>query len=180
MRAVSAAGQGKREPALPAGEPSLVRCGLLPLSRREPLAVSELALPRVEFALRPTAVRYEGGSQNMCGVLALGGSLDMLSDLGLGPRSSPIAARVLEITDYACRRLSDIGAEIVSQREGDHRSGIVAFTLPGRDLQEERKRCLASHVVLSYRGGCLRVSPHGYASEEDIEHLIDVLKQGAK
>ena len=59
--------------------------------------------------LRPTAARYEGGSQNMVGVLALGASLQLLARLGLSCRESPIAARVLEITDFACQRLAEVG-----------------------------------------------------------------------
>ena len=44
-----------------------------------------------------------------------------------------IGARVLEITDLACRRLTAAGAIIDSFRSGDRRSGIVSFRLPGRD-----------------------------------------------
>ena len=69
---------------------------------------------------RPTAVRYEGGSQNMVGVLALGASLELLERLGLTCQQSAIAARVLEVTDFACRRLGEAGARVVSQRQGEH------------------------------------------------------------
>ena len=82
-------------------------------------------------ALKPTAERYEGGSQNMVGFLALGASLELL--LGYGQHQ--LAARVLEYTDEACRRLELAGAEIASPREGDARSGIVVFRLPGADLR---------------------------------------------
>jgi selenocysteine lyase/cysteine desulfurase len=130
----------------------------------------------IELNLKPTAARYEGGSPNMCGVLGFGASLRMLADFGLGPTASPLADRVLAITDYACQRLAQIGAVIVSQRSARHSSGIVTFDVPGRDLQAERRRCLKAGVVLSYRGGCLRISPHAYADEDDIERLVHVLE----
>src|SRR4030095_2374333 len=38
---------------------------------------------RIEFKLRPTAVRYEGGSQNIVGLLGLGASLNLLAEYGL-------------------------------------------------------------------------------------------------
>src|SRR5204863_1670509 len=84
----------------------------------------------IELNLRPTAARYEGGSQNNAGFLALGASLELLSDLG----TENIAASVIDITEKACERLSKIGATIVSDRRLDHRggqqrSGLVSFEL---------------------------------------------------
>ena len=56
---------------------------------------------RIELNLRPDASRYEGGSRNMVGHLALGASLDLLASLGLGSDQSPLAERVLTLTDQA-------------------------------------------------------------------------------
>ena len=66
----------------------------------------------IELALRPTAVRYEGGSPNMVGVLAFGTSLQLLADMGLSCQTSAIADRVLEVTDFACEHLAAAGARI--------------------------------------------------------------------
>jgi selenocysteine lyase/cysteine desulfurase len=129
----------------------------------------------IDLRFRPAASRYEGGSQNMCGVLGFGASMQMLAELGVGPRRSSIAERVLAITDYACRRLAEFGAEMVTHREGHHRSGIVAFRLPGTDLEVMQRRCLRAGVALSCRNGALRISPHGYATEHDIERLMEAL-----
>jgi selenocysteine lyase/cysteine desulfurase len=129
----------------------------------------------IDLALRDEAARYEGGSQNMAGFLALGASLELLQQCGLSSDRSPIAERVLELTDLACVRLRGIGARIVSPRDGEHRSGIVSFELPGGDPYGIRKRCLQAGVVLSCRGGRLRISPHAYVNEADIDRLIDAL-----
>jgi selenocysteine lyase/cysteine desulfurase len=134
----------------------------------------------IELRMRPTAARYEGGSQNMPGVLALGASLQMLAQLGVGPRTSLVGQRVLQVTDYAGRRLAEAGAVIKSDWQTAHRSGIVAFDVPGCDLPSLRQRCLRAGVVLSYRGGNLRISPHGYASETDIERLVQVVESHGK
>ncbi len=93
--------------------------------------VSQYDFSRIEFKLRDSAARYEGGSQNMVGLLALGASLDMLASFGLTSRQSPIADQVLLLTDLACERLVQIGASVVSHRQSNHSSGIVSFELPG-------------------------------------------------
>jgi len=123
---------------------------------------------RIELTLKDSASRYEGGSQNMAGFLALGKSLGLLAQFG----PAAIAERVLEVTDLACRRLSDAGAEILSDRRPERSSGIVAFSLPGRDPLTVKRSCLEQHVVISCRAGRLRISPHAYNNADDVERLI--------
>lgn len=129
----------------------------------------------IALDLRESARRYEGGTQNMVGVLALGASLQMLSELGLAATQSAIADRVLAVTDYASAQLQQAGARLLSDRSGAHRSGIVTFDLPGIDSNSVRKACLQSGVVLSCRAGHLRISPHAYTNSDDIARLIDVV-----
>jgi len=129
----------------------------------------------IELDLRPDAARYEGGTMNMAGFLALGASLDLFARLGLSPSAWGVANRVLDVAASACEKLERIGARIVSDRGRDHGSGIVTFELPGRDPAEVASRCLAANVALSCRAGRLRISPHAYNNEEDVERLIAVL-----
>ena len=126
----------------------------------------------IDFSLKTDASRYEGGSHNMPGSLALGASIELL--LGLGIEN--IGKQVLAYTDLCCERLQTIGAKIVCHRDGDRRSGIVPFEMPGSDPQELRKRCLAAGVALSCRGGRLRISPHAYNDDSDLDRLIELLR----
>ena len=130
-----------------------------------------LDFSRIDFDLKDTVARYEGGTQNTPGMLALSASLDLLT--GIGPDA--VSDRVLWITDLACHRLAEAGAVIISDRDPKRKSGIVVFDLPGRDPAAVRLACLEKHVVLSCRGGHLRISPHAYNDESDIERLIDGL-----
>jgi cysteine desulfurase/selenocysteine lyase len=126
---------------------------------------------RIELNYKATAERYEGGSMNMAGFLGLNASLELLLRYG----QTAIGARVLEITDLACRRLEAVGAIIDSDRGENRRSGIVSFRLPGRDPDALRKQCLQRQVVLSCRAGRLRISPHAYNNGADIDRLIEAL-----
>jgi selenocysteine lyase/cysteine desulfurase len=127
---------------------------------------------RIELDLKPSAARYEGGSPNMVGLHGLGASLDLLLELGM----ERIAAAIFEITNRACERLEQIGATVVSDRSPSHRSGIVAFELSGHDPLAVKRHCLAQQVVLTCRAGRLRISPHAYNNEEDVERLIEALQ----
>lgn len=130
----------------------------------------------VEFRLRGEAARYEGGSQNMAGFIALGESLALLTRFGLSPTASPLAERVLQITRRAMLELDGLGAEILSPREDADRAGIVTFRLPGLAAEELRPRCQAAGIALSCRGGGLRISPHAYNDASDIDRLMEVLR----
>jgi selenocysteine lyase/cysteine desulfurase len=123
------------------------------------------------LALKPSAARYEGGTHNVAGIVGLGESLRLLA--GIGPDA--IGQRILEFTDEACRRLTQIGATIVSRREPPHASGIVLFDLPGQNPFEVKRRCLERGVVLNCRAGKLRLSPHAYNNQEDLDRLIESL-----
>lgn len=127
---------------------------------------------KIELSLKPTAGRYEGGTYNMPGLLALGASLEMLADYP----PEQICGRLVDLTDAICNRLPEVGATTSTCREHEHASGIVSFDLPGRNLAEVRRRCREQHVVLSCRGNRLRVSPHAYNNAEDVDRLFEALK----
>jgi cysteine desulfurase/selenocysteine lyase len=129
---------------------------------------------RIELVLKNSAERYEGGSPNTSGMIALGASMKLLARFG----PDALAKRILEITDLACRRLAEIGAVIYSDRRPQCKSGIVTFDLPGRDPEALRRRCREAGVVISCRNGRLRISPHAYNNAAEVDRLIGVLSSG--
>ncbi|HTQ37906.1 MAG TPA: aminotransferase class V-fold PLP-dependent enzyme [Pirellulales bacterium] len=129
---------------------------------------------RIELHLKETAARYEGGGANSVGFIALGASLDLLAAIGL----DAMGQRILEITDLCCQRLEDLGAVIASSREETaHNSGIVTFELPGCDSLAIRRHSYTRKVALANRSGKLRISPHAYINDEDIDRLIETLRE---
>ena len=127
------------------------------------------------------------GREEAAGGAGLGAAEEALIAMELGRRlvspsvlatigAEALSRRIFEITDLACERLQGLGAVIHSDRSPEHKSGIVVFDFPGRDLQAIRQQCLERGVVLSFRGGLLRISPHGYNNSEDIERLVDALE----
>jgi len=127
---------------------------------------------RIDLTFKSSAARFEGGSQNIAGMLALKASLELLMSFG----AAAIGQRLVEITDLCCERLAAAGASVWSDRRPAVASGIVSFDLPGRDPQEVRRRCFQQQVALSCRGGRLRISPHAYVNADDVERLIAALR----
>lgn len=149
-----------------------------------PLMVGWHSVPKaVDFSQtvwepKPEAQRYEGGTQNMVGMLGLLASLELLTAQGVGPTTSTVADHVLHLTAHACEELTRIGAHIVSRRDAiQHNSGIVAFEMPGQDPAEVRKKLLAEKIILSVRHNWLRIAPHGWNNSHDIARLINVLQK---
>ena len=129
---------------------------------------------RIELKFKDSAARFEGGSSNMVGFAGLDASLELLMSLDI----AAIGERILAITELACRRLTEAGATILSHRdEPDRSSGIILFDWPGHDPQSIRRHLLDRKILVSARAGRLRISPHAYCNEADIERLVEGLKE---
>lgn len=158
------------------------------LDKLRPTGIGWRSVPRpmdfedIEQPLRKTASRYEGGTQCMGAFAAMGSSIKLLQRFG--PRA--ISRRVIELSDYACERLRGIDAEVKTPRdvfgedasgqEGTNKRGIVVFKLAGQEPEAVKQRCLERGVILSCRNGMLRISPHAFNNEDDIEQLIEALR----
>ncbi len=126
----------------------------------------------IDFRLKPHAGRYEGGALNLPGITALGASLQLLLDAG----TENVARRVLELTDYLCDRAAAAGLDVFSSRRPGDKSGIVSLTVPGAEPKDVVKRCRAAGVIVNARLGRVRVSPHAYNTEAEIDRFVAAVR----
>lgn len=126
-----------------------------------------------EMRLKENASRYEGGSYNMAGIAGLAESLELLTRCGV----SAIDEAIREITDYLCEQLESAGAEVASDRSEERKSGIVAFGVADRSPTEVRKHLLDRGVVVRERNGRVRASPHAYTSREEVDRLVEGVRE---
>ena len=126
-----------------------------------------------------SAQRYEGGSQNMVGFAGLDASVRLLEQAGWSCGSDRLAQRVLHLVSEARERLNSLGTDMPPEPPTQHASGILPFELPGKDPHAVRRHCLERGVVLSVRGGRLRISPHVYNNADDLDRLVDALRSAA-
>ncbi len=130
----------------------------------------------LDFQLRPVAARYEGGSTNMVGQIGFAASLAMFRELGVTPQASPVGAEVDAISAHARHELRKSNAEILSAEVAGHGSGIITFNMPGSEPMQLREKLLAADVVVSCRGGGVRISLHGYNNLDDVSRLLEVIQ----
>lgn len=128
-----------------------------------------------ELFLKPDASRWEIGSQNIAGMRALRGSVQLLRAISSAHGRWAIAERVLELAGRLEEGLRGLGASVGTASVAAHRSGIVPFALAGESPQRIRRMAAQQQVAVSCRGIGVRASLHGYNNLEDIQRLIDVL-----
>lgn len=127
-----------------------------------------------QLQLRDDAARYEGGSANMAGLMAMHASLQLFWQTIRTCGASAISDRVLQLVDRADQLLRAAGAEPRTPPEG-HRSGILTFDVPEVEPAAIRRAALEAKVVVSCRGGGVRASIHAYNNEDDLQRLADVV-----
>lgn len=127
-----------------------------------------------KYALLPDARRFEPGSWNIPGILALGASLELLLSVGI----DTVWSRVEALTARLCEGLQGKGYRVFSPREVEaERSGIVIFE-PGADKPAPTKivdDLGQREITIVTREGRLRASPHYYNTPEQIDRLIAAL-----
>jgi len=114
-----------------------------------------------------SAEKYEGGMISFPCIYAMGAAVDMLLEVG----PARIEHRVLELAESTRSMFTELGAEV-----NNDKSQIVTAWIPGCDAAALARMLKEKSIVLSVRCGRLRVSPHFYNSETDIEMLGAALK----
>ena len=134
--------------------------------------VKPFSYSTIEFNPKPHAGRFEGGALNVGGIQAFGASLDLLLEAGI----ANVERRVLELTDYLCDVAPQAGLTVFSSREPQDKSGIVSLDKPGVPPEVLVKRCREAGIIVNFRGGRLRVSPHAYNTLLELDRFLEVAR----
>ena len=117
------------------------------------------------------AKKFEFATLNYSGICGLGASIEMFLELGLGV----IENRIRQLTDLLCAGLVRKGYTIYSSRQPKEWSGIVSCFKPGTKSDEIFQRLRANNIVISVRDDRLRISPHFYNTEAEVETILATL-----
>jgi len=136
-----------------------------------------------EYSFMTSAKRLEtGGTSNYPGAIGLAESIRLVNELG----TAAIERHILGLTDVLIDGLHGLGVQVVTVSEKKHRSGIVSFRFY-EDINAERDLVARLHqqrifVSIRFTGnvGGIRVSSHYFNTNDDLQKLLDALKEEIK
>jgi kynureninase len=148
------------------------------LPRLEPLVTGWFAtrdpfsfdLQRLEY--HPTARRLEHGTPAAPVCFIAQGGLDVIAEVGVGA----IRERQQDLMDYVVERADRAGLEVRTPRDRAARGGLVNLRV-GPEAEKVCHALLDRDVCTDWRGDGLRVSPHFFNTEEDVDRLFAALRE---
>jgi selenocysteine lyase/cysteine desulfurase len=124
--------------------------------------------------LSETASRFEVGSPSFISLTGATEALKMLLNFGI----ENIQKRIMKLTDHLIESVKSLGLKLQTPEEPQYRSGVVNFKI---DKPKETAESLnRKGIIVSARAHGLRVSPHFYNTEEEIDKFMEEIKNGQK
>ena len=126
----------------------------------EPWEIHKIDLSR-------TASRFEIGTTSSVSACGAAAALKLLLNTGI----ENVEKHVLGLTDHLIGRLNEKGLRIQTPLDPQCRSGIVNFLI--ENPQERTNELAKKGIIVSARSHGIRVSPHFYNTEEEIDRLVE-------
>jgi selenocysteine lyase/cysteine desulfurase len=120
--------------------------------------------------LSKTASRFEVGTPSRLSQVGAKESMKLLLDFGM----ENVKKRIMKLTDHLIDSINDLGFELQTPEEEQCRSGIVNFKI-GK-AQKIAEKLGKKGIIVSARSHGIRVSPHFYNTEEEIDKLVKEIK----
>ncbi len=148
--------------------------------------ISEVSFEKTTFSEIP--FKFEAGTPNIAGVIALGESIELLQEIGF----EYIMKQEQELLSYATRQLKEMeGLRIYG--EAPHKSGVISFNIEGIhpfDLGTMldkmgvavRTGSLCAEPLMDFFNisGILRISFGIYNTKDEVDHFITALKKATQ
>ena len=125
------------------------------------------------FAYRPNARRFELGTPALATVHTALGGQEIVDEAGIGA----ITARNARLVAHLVERVSSAGLELALAPR-DRRSAIVMIR--HGDPAGAVRHLAEQDVIVDHRPGFVRVSPHFYNTEEEIDRCVQALVSFAR
>lgn len=151
-----------------------VRRGLIPTLQSGHhgwLSTAEMDFFRHDLPWSETATRFEAGTLPWPSLHGLVASAETLLEVGI----PNIERHVLALGDALIEGLEAKDYTVATPQGRGERGGIISFSDPKRTPADIVKLLDEQHITVSARGPFVRVSPHFYNNDADIERLLAAL-----
>jgi kynureninase len=119
----------------------------------------------------PTARRFEHGTPPAPVFFIAQGGLDVIAEV----TPERIRARQGELGDHVIARADEQGLPVRTPRDRNARGGVVNVRV-GPEADKICHALLERDVCTDYRGDGLRISPHFFNTEDDIDRCFEELR----
>jgi selenocysteine lyase/cysteine desulfurase len=126
------------------------------------------------FTPKPDASRFEFSTGNPIGEIGAEEALKIMAPIFSSELAVEATGRIFSRADRLIEILASRGARLYSSLHEGERSGILSFTTPD-DPHKTAAQLKAGGVEVTVRAGRLRLAPHFYNDEEDVERVKKTL-----
>lgn len=119
------------------------------------------------------AEKYEGGMLAFGPIYGMGASVEMMLEIG----PPVIEQRVMHLAALTRDVLRRAGGSLAADRDAHYDSPVVTARFEGKDASQLARTLETRKVLVAARHGNLRVSPHFYNDESDLERFETALQQ---
>lgn len=123
--------------------------------------------------------RFQAGFRNWSGAAGLEASVAYLKKVGI----AAIRDRNIRLANLLRQEISKInGATLYGPEEQEKRTSIVSFSIQGQDPKALVARLEKNNIILAVREifskKIIRISPHFYNTESEIQTVVDAIRKG--
>jgi selenocysteine lyase/cysteine desulfurase len=120
-----------------------------------------------------SAEKYEGGMLPFACLYAMRASVKLMHEIG----QDEIEQRALGLADTIRTEIRSIGGESIGMPGRSLPSQILLVRWPGLNSSKIAEELQRQRIHVSARRGYMRISPHFYNNEEDVDALLTALKR---
>lgn len=132
---------------------------------------------RKDWQPSTTAMRFEAGSPNTLGQVAMHASIGLLQDVGM----SKVESLITENSQLLSTGLADLPCvELLRSFDSERVSGIVSFRPVNKDLVEVQQALNNRKLSTTVRGEAIRLSPHFYQAGKPVLEMLNIIEDTLK
>jgi len=127
------------------------------------------AMDHTDYSPSPTARRFESGTPPIPSIYAGIAGMELMLEIGIGETR----AHVQGLNRRLLEGLDDLGARVVTPRDPERRGALVCVR--STDAPALVGALQGDGIVTSERDSSLRISPHCYNADEDVDAVLAAL-----